>query len=171
MSNCPPAKKSKKTSKKTQGLTDAGIHRLLKSCGVDRVSENAVNAARDATLNAVNELGASLGRSLKMCKAKTVSVEMLKAACEGCSCKKHLNDKAFVNPGTRKNERSDISKAAAVALIKRATGKGTRMSGEAADMAHVILENYVANLGHAASKLTKAGKRSTISGDDVKGAL
>lgn len=148
-----------------------------------RMTASAVNQAVEASERMLKELGAECQRMLQMARKKTVTkdclLDCLKSSCHFLGAEAAV--KGAYRPTARKGTREKPVRGArqpiAIASALKAFEKGIplgkkayRVSEEAKYALAELTRAYIVHLGRRAGDFANAGKRATITGDDVASA-
>lgn len=176
----PGGKKKVRHNKGIQHPTS--VARVLKNgSGIPdvRCSGDAARNASDLVDQYLRRLGECSAQLLKLTKTKTVTRDIL-AQCiksnSGCSYRgaEDILRSAKRSGDGRSRKREDIGPSTSKRAFQQGIdlGKGANRINESAKWGLAALaDGYVKCLGHCAGAFVKAGKRKTISSEDIKMAL
>nr|QBK86320.1 MAG: histone-like protein [Marseillevirus LCMAC102] len=170
--------KKKKVSKKGGGerrkgserpdISAAGIKTVLKESSLSlRISKEAQDKAVVLLQNCLEKLGKDLASLLLIAKRKTVTVDMIRAACQESSLGKVCDFQISKSP----HERYPLSMAGVLRYTKVYMGESNRFTADAKLQLLSVAIGYVGFLGQKAGCIAKnAAARKTIKERDLVAA-
>ncbi len=165
---------SRRKGSKRADLSHAGVKKLASAGAAEslgstkvRFGKSATDAVTDSLQDFLEELALMLQRLLKTAKRKTITVKLVKEACELIGAPKKVCNAGRVK-STRKN-RSSLSSAGILRQLKASgLSKDVRSGGESKEKLVGVAEAYVKHIGHSAGCVTKAAKRKTVMTRDIE---